>query len=515
MPQFERVVLPFGEWAPDENFLSQTGNLDIATGLIRLDGVNTRIQSPTSVLSIASNLVPKSALSWSDEGGINRAVIGYSGHLYAADIPGGTLTDRCKGGHYAAADWDFVKFGASVIATNNSDPVQLFNFTGASADLITSTTKPKGKYLCACRGHVVMGYISAPVANVREFRWSALNSAVDWEPGSNRSGFSELPSDAGVITGLQGFEDFFLIFTNVAVYRASYIGGEAVWSLQQIGGWNDALPAQFEETIVPIGRDAYYLGRSGPKVAINGEVVQDIGIGKVRRFLMDDARNVGVFEEFPDPDTTIPFNSRAWGCADGFRQLVYWGWQTGNITALSLFVVAYSVVEDSWSELGLVDGEEPPNSPTLGALFPRTGNLSMVGSGGNPGFGLCWVRSYTGASEVRNLAGSTFLSARMLTKTWRPGVATTQIHAIRPLWKKLGTLPDPTITLVVSGFAENLVVGSSQQDERGFLRQQAGPVSLPEFTFQVHIDEIGSPPSAQLRDFVGLELEITSEKSHS
>lgn len=517
MAKFERVVLPFREWAPDENFLSSSGNLDSATGLIRLDGAWTRINAPASVCSVATNLFPSAALSWSDETGSNRAVVAYQSHLYAADLAGGTLVDRCKGGHYAAAsDWDLLKFGPSVIATNNSDPVQLFNFGAASADLITSTTKPRGKYLCACRGHVILANISSPVANVRQFRWCALNDAANWEPGSNRSGFGELAGDAGVITGAQGFEDFFLLFTNVGVYRASYIGGENVWSIQQVGGWHDALPNNFEETIVPLGRDAYYLGRSGPKVVVNGEAVEDVGVGKVRRYLMDDARNLGVFIEGPGPDTTIPFGSRAWGCFDGFRELVYWGWSTGDINSIGLYVVAYSPIEDSWSELGILDGVNPPSSPSFGAMFARTGSIAMNGSGGNPGFGLCYARSFTANGQIRNLSGSTFSGAYMTSKIWRPSEAKTQICGVRPLWRTLGSLQVPTLNIdVIGDVTTTFTPGSSQEDPRGFLTSDKGPVSGDQFQFRVRIEEVGAPPSAQLRDFVGLELEVNSEKSRT
>ena len=516
MAEYQRVVLEFGKWAPDEPIFSQSGNLETAKGLIYHDATWNRVRQPFTAASVADRRTPSAALSWSDESGTNRAIGAVDQHLYAIDLGAGTITDRCKGGHYSAGNWDLVKFGPSVIATNNVDPVQLFNFSGASADLITSTTKPRGKYLCACRGHVILANISSPVSNPRQFRWSALNDAANWEPGSKRSGFGELAGDAGVITGSVGVEDFFLLFTTVGVYRASYIGGADVWSIQQVGGFYDGLPDGFHEGIIPVERDAYYPGRSGLKVIRNGEASRDIGVGSVRRFLMDNARNSGFVSGVED--TTLPYSvGKLWGCFDGFRQVIYWGWESLNAPSANLTfpIYAYSLSDDAFSLLAseswlLVGG----TTADVGALFHRPGNLALAGSGFELGWGLCYLRSYftapsTNALEVRNFGGSVYQAGEMLTKIWRPAALKTQIHAIRPLWRKLGALPDPTIAVTVG--TNVFTMSGSGQDSNGFIRAPKSPIIGSEFSFFVQIDDPN--PSAPLRDFVGLELLVSSEKA--
>lgn len=520
MAEYERVLLPFAKWAPDAPMLADDGRLDEANGMIYHDGIWQFVQAKGTIASInGSNPEPSAAIGWSDESGVNRAALGALGHLYAVDLQAGTLTDRCKGGHYSSAHWDLVKFGASVIATNGTDAVQLFNFSGASSDLITSTTKPRGKFVCASRGHVILAYITSPAANARQFRWSALNNAQDWEPGSNRSGFGELPGDAGVITGVAGFEDFFLIFSSTGLYRASYIGGADVWRLQQIGSYHDALPLLFEETIIQIGREAFYLSRTGPKVVVNGEQALDLGVGEIRRFLMDDIRAASNADW--NGDSTIPFGSRAWGTHDGFRGLIYWGWQAeGQEGDQNLLVYAYSIGDQAWSFFVPDTLQWSAANAKFGALFPRTGNLSSLGAGLNPGWGLCWAHAENTGSQtflrVLGLSGSGYHNGWLGRKLWRPGHPKTQLHAVRPVFQSQGTGAVPSLQVVVNSGAPggtppgfSVSTGSTAEDSDGWLWPASGALVGGQFEFQISFVATGK----LLRDFAGLEVLVTGGKS--
>jgi hypothetical protein len=532
MAAYDRVVLPFGKWAPDEHFLAESGNLDVVENLLYHDGAWARVHTPFTLKSLAERHEPSAALAWSDEGGSNRVAIGFAdlaitnGHLFAYDIGAATLVDRCKLGHYQKSHWDFVKFGQSVIASNNLDPVQLFNFTAASVDLITSTTKPKGKYLCACRGHVILAYISAPAANARQFRWSALNNAANWEPGSNRSGFGEIPGDAGVITGLAGFEDFFLIFTTTSVYRASYIGGADVWSLQQVAGWHDGLPEGFDQSIIEVDRNAYYLGRSGPKAIFNGEAVRDLGVGSARRYLMDFGRSKKPVGTAVYIDRTIPFGARAWGAHDGFRQMVYWFWHSLTTEGTNFYwtshLYGYSLKEDAFSYVSPESLSEVIGGFLVyyGPIFPRPGDTKMTGGREELGYGLCYVTSddiSANQTLVKNLGGATsYLNGVLYSKFWRPSNAKTSILAVRPLWRSQrdGGETNPLVTVTINE-EQGGPTGSgsgSDVDDRGFISFSTGPYAAAEFQFKVTISDNGGVPSA-IRDFVGLELELSVEKS--
>lgn len=539
MAEFEPIRLPLGRWSPDEHFLAaETGELDDIRDVVYEGRAWHRVRQVGNITEL--NAVypgrPTSALSWSDEGGNNRFCVGFTADaggvskLLVGDLVGGGMADRSKvGGYTAGAEWSLVKFGAAVIATNGSDPVQLLNFSAASADLITSTTKPRGRYLCACRGHVILLSISSPVSNRRQFRWSALNDAANWEPGSNRSGFSELPSDAGVITGAAGFEDFFLIFTTVGVYRASYIGGEQVWALQQIGGWYDGLPNQFYNSIVTVERDAYYIGRTGPKVVANGEAVRDLGDGKFRRFLLDLSRNsLGGSEA----DTTIAYGDWVWGAYDGFRKVVYWAWQVENTLDRApdiyrqLWVHPYSIDDDTLSLILPIEDQFSANPNweiNYGPLMARPGNLSMFGATVEIPWGLCFFRTELGslvnfvAAYGFGVTTTAYLNSLFVTKTWRPSASQTQIHAVRPLARFVGDVlkVDPKISVTIrpsNGTPVTLTQGSTAEDARGFLHPPS-PISAAEFVFDVTIVDTGGADPTFLRDLIGLELLVTSQKS--
>lgn len=520
--KYRNVHLPFGFYLPDQPFLGG-GGLEAAHQVVYMDGAYQRVPGRTSVsgaLAIADKL--NNALWAHDESG-TRLYAATSGHLLEINTGTGVVTDRCKGGHYVAGDWSLLKFGDNVIAANASNPLQTIAPAAAAIDLATSTTKPQGKYLCACRGHVILANISQPAAKPREFRWSGRFDPTNWEPGTNRSGFGELFTDAGIITGCAGFEDFWLIFTSTGVFRASYIGGDAVWSLQQIGHSHDGMPRGMFRSVIQVGRDAYYISRTGPKVVLNGEAVADIAAGMVRRSMMDFSRCA--LTDAGYPLGYIPFaDSQAIvsGMADSLRRVVAWSWIWLLDFDYYLVTWIYSIDEKAWSTMaaGPTTGGASYNS----MLIPREYGASLVAGVSGPLRGASVV-STSGNGLSMKLEhfndDSTNVGATLISKLLEVGPSSTALHAVRLRARYTSSLA-PAVTVTVNGFT-NLPTDPSEApdvtatlsssagitDERGFMFVPGGPLRAAYLSFKVSLASGG----AQVRDLVGLDLLLDPDKS--
>jgi len=122
-----------------------------------------------------------------------------------------------------------------------------------------------------------------PTANRYSVRWSASDDPSDWPtPDTNdartkQAGLQTFPNKFGVVTGVVGNDFYAYIFQERAIWKATYLGGDIVFSF-------DA----FEE-----GRGCHALGRYervDDKVFFESEfgyhmlendIVTDIGYGRV------------------------------------------------------------------------------------------------------------------------------------------------------------------------------------------------------------------------------------------
>lgn len=534
--KYRGVFVPFGKMLPDQ---PSTGDgLEVCDRLILTDGVYQRMRAKNlrgDLHGYSGQKLRDVAVFHSESAQYLYAAV--SQHIFEVNPTTGALTDRCKGGHYTASTWSLLPFGAIMVAASSDNPLQAVTPGGAFADLATSTTKPRGKYLCACRGHIILGNITAPAVNPREIRWSGRYQPADWEPGSNRSGFNEFFGDVGVITGLAGFEDFFLVFTTKAVIRASFIGGDAVWSYQQIGSLHDGMPLGLWRSIVAVGRDAYYLSRTGPKVVVSGEGVRDLAAGSVRRSMLDPNSRVDSAVGLP-PSVAIPFAS-PWtpaGALDSLRRVVVWAWPaqvSGGISNdHSILAWAYSIDDDSWST---VSDDSTPFGTTGASenvmVAARDYGASLATPTGDVLSGILLAYSENqgqGVFLVGYDSPTGHVLGRVVTKLSDFGPGQTAIFAVRPRLQFMdSTLPYPGVKVTVRAF-DNMplsygetpdrtvsisnIYTAGSMDERGFAFFPSGPVRGAFFSFVVDVYDTGVE-SRKLRDFTGLDLLLDPEKS--
>lgn len=218
------------------------------------------------------------------------------GSLYEVnDTAGGFIDDKSKGsdnsytrGVTDLRSWSFCEFGDLFIAAGIAEPVQFIDASASRfADLFTSTLKPKAKHVCSAKTHLVLGWTEEGGTDFpRRIRWSAQGDAADMDTGSARAGFVDLTATQGEVTGLVGFEDFFLVFTQRRIIRFDWIGGEEVWESTEIGSGPDGMPELAMHSVTKAMGAVIYRSNDGYKWVVGPEIPA-LGQQKIRSLVRD------------------------------------------------------------------------------------------------------------------------------------------------------------------------------------------------------------------------------------
>jgi hypothetical protein len=288
------ALIPPGEWLPDQPPIENTGALT-ATNVVPK---TQRSYGPWRQLSVLSTNAldsrPLGAFAgYSYAGGV-FVFAGDAAKLYS--YTGSTFADVSKAGGYATtaiyADavsraWNFTQFGNLALVSNLSDPIQSWTMGTSSifADL-APLTAPKGKYLAAVGDFLVVAYTDDAFDGQVSLRlwWSPIGAPNDddWGNTNKQSDFRTLPIGR-YITGLVGGE-YGLIFCRDAIYRMTYAGPPAIFSIDRIESGHGCIAPG---SIAQKGDRVFYLAEDGFKMRRGAEVVP-IGAQKVDGFFFDD-----------------------------------------------------------------------------------------------------------------------------------------------------------------------------------------------------------------------------------
>jgi hypothetical protein len=95
--------------------------------------------------------------------------------------------------------WQFERFGDSLIATNIGDPPQVYDIEtpGNFADL--GGSPPQAKYVWVAGDFLVFGYIQSNPARVQ---WSGLNDATHWTVGEKGADYQDMPDGTDITGGI-------------------------------------------------------------------------------------------------------------------------------------------------------------------------------------------------------------------------------------------------------------------------------------------------------------------------
>lgn len=203
-----------------------------------------------------------------------------------------TFADVSGTTYGAAADpgWNFTtwSYNEQVIATNYTDPVQeLAIGNGATsnfADLITSTLKPKAKYVAVVwPAFLVLGWTNDGTDGVTPNRiwWSAYRDPTDFDPDASTQCDYENLATGGAVTNVVGMVQYGLIFQDNMIRTMQYVGPGPVFEITPIEASHGTY---IPRSVVAHGRDCFAIDEEGFLAVRDGQVHR-IGDGYVdRRF---------------------------------------------------------------------------------------------------------------------------------------------------------------------------------------------------------------------------------------
>ncbi len=326
------IDIPFGEWLPDLPPRNNPGALEALNVCPK-----ALSYSPFRSLVPYSSAVGESVLNafWAqDDTNTVFNFVGGANALYNL-AANGTWTDvtRLSGGAYAATDWEFVKFGQRVLATNLSDVVQYFDM-GVSGNFAALPGSPPQAARCTViRDFVFLGDLQG---NPSDIHWSGFFNTDIWsttpeQTAQTQSDSQEIFGRGGRVQKLVGGEDGF-VFLEHSIVRLTYEGPPRYFILEEVHTQRGT-PAP--NSVVRSGDDIFFYAHDGFwRMSARSGQLQPIGQNRVDNW----------FAENADPSTVA--NVR--GTIDRRNRLVLWAFSSTGAATFDQILI-YNWGADRWA----------------------------------------------------------------------------------------------------------------------------------------------------------------------
>jgi hypothetical protein len=217
------------------------------------------------IISDAADSRPLGAASARKDNGTIINVLGDAGKLY--DASGTTLSDISAAGAYSILDdesgWYFTQFGNLLMATHLEEKLQSFDLSSGSAfvDHITSSLKPQGRYIATVGEFPVLAYTNeSGTTYPRRVTWPSINDSADWERSPAKQSDYQDILDSGHITGITGNKGFGIVFTEEALHRMDYRGGQLIFQFSKVEG---SKGTQVPRSVLSNGQSSFYYSPEG------------------------------------------------------------------------------------------------------------------------------------------------------------------------------------------------------------------------------------------------------------
>lgn len=331
------IPMPLGEWLPDMPALNNPGITE-ARNVIPAAGAYRPFRSMAPITNALAARC-QGAVSMRDAEGVSQTFAGDAGQLYVRNAATWDAVGKA-GGYTTASDdrWAFALFGQQVIATNFTDPVQVFTMGTSTAFADLAAGAPHARHMAVVKDFVMLGNCRVGLnAFPNRVHWSGINDSTAWpEPGTAaatqvQSDRQDLPSGGWVqaIVGAVGGTDG-AVFMDNAIYRIAYEGPPTIFGFYEV---EHAKGAVAPGAVVPVGDLVFYLSGEG-FCAFNGAVSAPIGNEKIDRWFMRTA-----------DDTQY---HRIVGAADPLNKIVMWSFVSKG-AASNDTVLIYNWAGQRWS----------------------------------------------------------------------------------------------------------------------------------------------------------------------
>jgi hypothetical protein len=277
-------------------------------------------------------------------------------HLYAVqgimDDPSSkwVVADGLGLGQFNAAKWRFAQYNDDMIAVGGNSVVPQVATGSHGAFSALGGGPPVGASIVAA--------VNSQVLMFRGNTWyaSAIGADNVWTPSTQvQAGFAPITDLPGNITAAQVLFRQVVVFKNVGIWLMSYVGGDAIWSVQPIstnnGSWSQESTCLIPDGVAFFGLDDFYI--------CSGYTPQRIP-NNFKEWFFDTA----------DPAQFPNMQSRY----DPYHAIIYWHFVSKNPPTPGVpdRFVAYNVRAQRWAPGYL----NTPNVPVPNFHFSSTTDIS-------------------------------------------------------------------------------------------------------------------------------------------
>jgi hypothetical protein len=151
---------------------------------------------------------------------------------------------------------------------------------GSYTVIPTTDTSIYGLCIARVRDFVVLGGMDDDRYTIR---WSALGDPTDWptpatdDASAKQAGSQTFPTEFGFVTGICGDDFHMWIFQERAVSKATYIGGDVVFSFETV---NEGTGCKRQGRLLQADERIFFQSNRGYHMMVAGNIT-NIGFGKV------------------------------------------------------------------------------------------------------------------------------------------------------------------------------------------------------------------------------------------
>lgn len=344
MTQAQKV--PFGEWLPDLPAHENPGAL-IALNVIPQA---KSYRSLNSLLPFSSALaLPAKGVFWAQDA--NNVIFNFAGdELSLYNLTSGITWTDISGpsAPYDAQDqWEFTKFGETILATDGSSVMQKYEMNVDATFIDQPGTPPIATRMATVRDFVMVGDIQSGVGiGPSNVQWSGFNNSELWVPSlATQSDFQTLFGRGGRVQRIVPGE-YGVIFMEQSIFRADYVGPPVIFQFDEVER-KRGTPAP--ESVCWSGTDVYYYGWDG-FYHFDGTKSTPISANRVSRWFSLNA-DAGVLSSMR-------------GVVDRLNRLVIWAFKASGSSLSNDRLIIYNWAADKWSyaeiDTQLIDEYTPP-----------------------------------------------------------------------------------------------------------------------------------------------------------
>ena len=295
-------MIPFTPWRPDVATVGNAYAENVRNVLpVTLRGDGSVVYAPFpqfEEISAAADGTVLAARGFILPDGSVRVVLGTAGKLYFFDATDNSLTD-VSGTTYTAsqsARWHFDVYGYNIIAVNVNDGAQRFLVGTDSA--FSSLAGPTDAHLVSVwKDQLVVGALTD---NLEGVQWSEINDITDWSGGNSDT--QVFPGFGRVTAISRGNTP--LIVQEYGIQRGVFTGTATVFEFDTL---TEDLGCRITGGTAFVGNRAYFWSDRGFKSITAGGDVQDIGFGKVDRWVAENVNLASDYQFRAASDPQRPF----------------------------------------------------------------------------------------------------------------------------------------------------------------------------------------------------------------